>query len=228
MSFISKKIRISYGVTVCNEAKELERLTNCLLSNIDDNDEVIILSDKSNVTAEVLSVIDKLEKSIRPIKHISYSLNGDFATYKNNLIDHATSDYLFQIDADEIPSTYLLKHLKWYLWIFRWKDCFRIPRVNYVEGITDEHIKKWNWKIDQKNRINYPDFQMRLFKLNKGIKWKNKVHETLINWSSKKKMPYRWTEKYCLYHPKQIARQERQNELYDKIGETVDKTKKDS
>ncbi len=217
MAFLFKPIKISYGVTVCNEAEELERLLECLVCNIGKKDEIIILSDKINVTTDVLAIIHKYLKADNRTKHITFALNSDFATFKNNLIESAKGDYLFQIDADEIPNTYLLKKIKSFLFIYRWYDCFNIPRVNYVEGITEEHIKKWNWKIDYRNRVNYPDLQMRLFKLNKEIRWKNKVHEVLINWSKVKKFPYKKNENYCLYHPKQIKRQEKQNDFYETI-----------
>lgn len=217
----SKKnaIKISYGITVCNESDELKKLLKCLTDNIDSNDEIIILSDKANVTEPVLDIISDFASRNEYIKHISFPLNSDFSRFKNNLITESCGDYLFQIDADEIPNISLLKKIKEFLYIHNNCDCFRIPRINIVNGISEEYIKEWNWKIDDKNRINYPDLQMRLFKLNKNIIWVNKVHEVLINYDKVKNLPHRETEQYCLYHIKEIQKQVRQNDFYNTISE---------
>lgn len=213
---LAKKINISYALTVCNEADELDKLLGILLTNMDSNDEIIILSDQSNVTDKVKHVIKRYEQQ-RPIKHISYPLAGDFATFKNNLIKAATKRYLFQIDADEFPHEVLFKKLKIFLFIHFYADCFYVPRVNMVEGISNSHIEKWNWRTEQSGRINFPDYQMRIFKLGKNIRWQNKVHERLVNYRSKKKLPCE-NEDFCLYHLKTIDRQEKQNALYDTMA----------
>lgn len=212
---IAKKISISYGITVCNEVDKLDKLLAMLLKNIDNNDEIIILSDKNGVTDEVKFVITYYQQQ-HPIKHISYPLAGDFATFKNNLIKAATKSYLFQIDADEFPHEVLIKQLKSFLFIHFYADCFYVPRVNTVEGISNSHIEKWNWRVEQSGRINFPDYQKRIFKLGKNIQWQNKLHERLINYRLKKKLPCK-NEDYCLYHPKTIERQEMQSAFYDSM-----------
>jgi hypothetical protein len=206
----AKKISISYGITVCNEALELGKLLFVLLSNIKHNDEIIILSDQTKVTIEVLDIIETYKTRIH---HISLPLNNDFASFKNNLIKYATKDYLFQIDADEIPSTILLNKLKLMLYLNKKSDCFYIPRVNKVNGFTTEHINKWNWQIDKYQRINFPDYQGRLFKLGKNIQWKNEVHEILTNYTCIDKFPEQ-NEEFCLFHTKEIQKQEIQNNFY--------------
>ena len=42
------------------------------------------------------------------IQVIEFPLNKDFASFKNNLKDHCSGDYIFQIDADEYPDEYLM------------------------------------------------------------------------------------------------------------------------
>lgn len=207
--------KISYGVTVCNEAEELDSLLERLVSYIDKKDEVIVLSDRSKITDAVQQVIDKYRDRI---KHISYPLDNDFSTFKNKLIDHASGDYLFQIDADELPNSILLKDIKQFLYLFKNRDAFFIPRVNYVEGVTEEYTKKWReFKgMDDKGRINYPDYQMRLFRLGKDIRWERKVHEIVVNFSGYLSLPAD-TEDYCLYHSKTLEKQIRQNEYYDTL-----------
>jgi glycosyltransferase involved in cell wall biosynthesis len=211
-------MKISYGITVCDEAEEIYNLLDYLYSNIDDNDEIIILRDMDKTTDVVTKVINQQIGLYKPnqIKVVESSLNGDFATFKNNLIEHADSDYLFQIDADEMPNSFLIENIKPILKVNSTIDCFYIPRVNKVDGLTPEHILKWGWRVDTEKRINFPDPQMRLFKLGKGIKWKNRVHEVLTGYQTVSTLPYD-TEDFCLYHIKSIDKQEKQNAFYDTL-----------
>ncbi len=165
-------MKISYGITVCDEAIELNSLLNFLLLHIDDNDEVIVLRDISKTNYDVHHILMEYTLAFRE-KGISYGimdteLNGDFATFKNNLISMASGDYLFQIDADELPNQFLIENIKPILKINTDIDCFYIPRVNKVIGLTSQHIQKWGWRVDEEERVNFPDPQMRLFKLNEN------------------------------------------------------------
>jgi glycosyltransferase involved in cell wall biosynthesis len=212
------QINITYGITVCDESEELNNLLTHLIPLIDNEDEVIVLRDISNTNNLVTKVIEAhTERFPNRIRTIERLLNKDFAAFKNNLIEHANGNYLFQIDADEIPNEFLIENIKAVININKEVDCFYVPRVNKVLGITEEHITKWRWSIDNYNRINYPDLQMRLFKLDKEIKWKNKVHEVLDNYKITTILPYEEDEDFCLYHIKTISKQEEQNKLYETI-----------
>jgi glycosyltransferase involved in cell wall biosynthesis len=212
------EIKITYGITVCDEYEELNNLLTHLLKRIDKEDEIIVLRDITKTNSRVTKVIDAhISQNPDRIRAISNKLNKDFASFKNTLIEHSTGDYLFQIDADETPNEFLIENIKSVIHINKNIDVFYVPRVNIVYGITKEHIQKWNWRVDEKERINYPDLQMRLFKLNKEIKWKNKVHEVLYNHETYTSLPYEEYEDFCLYHIKTISKQEEQNKLYDTI-----------
>jgi len=212
------QINITYGITVCDESEELNNLLTHLIPLIDNEDEVIVLRDISNTNNLVTKVIEAhTERFPNRIRTIEQYLNKDFAAFKNTLIEHANGNYLFQIDADEIPNEFLIENIKAVININKEVDCFYVPRVNKVLGITEEHITKWRWSIDNYNRINYPDLQMRLFKLDKEIKWKNKVHEVLDNYKITTILPYEEDEDFCLYHIKTISKQEAQNKLYETI-----------
>ena len=211
-------MKISYGITVCDEHEELDRLLLHLSTYIEEDDEVIVLRDMQKTNSQVTKVIAKyFEVFKNRFISLDFSLNGDFATFKNKLIENATGDYLFQIDADEVPHDFLIENIKQILRINQNVDVFYIPRVNKVSGITQEHIAKWRWNVDDQGRINYPDPQMRLFKLGKDIKWKNKVHEVLENYQINTILPYEDSEDFCLYHIKDIKKQEQQNSFYDNI-----------
>jgi glycosyltransferase involved in cell wall biosynthesis len=210
-------MKISYGITVCDEHEELNHLLYSMRPLLEDSDEIIILRDISKTNPEVTEVIDSHKEAYKnQLILIETRLNNDFATFKNQLLTWATGDYLFQIDADEIPNEFLIKNLKLILESNDEIDCYYIPRVNIVLGLTQSHIQKWGWNVDDKNRVNFPDPQMRLFKLNKDIKWKNKVHEVLDNYKTISALPYD-TEDFCLYHIKSIEKQEKQNNFYNTL-----------
>ena len=201
---------ISLAITVCNEHKELETLLDYLSDRALFPDyEVVIQIDKDNYTDDVVSVIVG-----RGIKHWFYPLNKDFASYKNELANHCEGKYIFQIDADELPSVELLNMLPSILESNPEVDVYLVPRINTVSGITEEHILKWGWRYEN-DRINFPDYQWRIYRNNESIRWKNKVHEVLEGYKQYASLPAQ--DEFCLIHPKNIKRQEKQNEFYNTI-----------
>ena len=105
-------MKISYAITVHNELREITELLNFLHPKIDKEDEIIIQYDTPNVSKEVLDYLKILESFHTQIKIVSFPLNKDFASYKNNLKKECKGDYIFQIDADEIPNEILIANLK--------------------------------------------------------------------------------------------------------------------
>ena len=206
---------ISYAITACNEHKELEWLLNMLDKHIRDEDEIVVQLD-TTATIEVKQVAEKYNVGTRYEYHrIFFGLNKDFASFKNNLKNHCTRDYIFQIDADEYPHPLLLLSLSQILEYNSSIDVFLVPRINTVEGLTEQHIKQWGWQLNEKGWVNFPDYQWRIWKNNNNIKWINKVHERLDNFKEYSALPQ--LEEYCLFHPKDIKRQEKQNQFYSTL-----------
>jgi hypothetical protein len=142
--------------------------------------------------------------------------NNHFADWKNKLTSLCSGDYIFQIDADEIPNGSLIASLPEILIQNPDNDVYLVPRVNTVEGLTDEHITKWGWRVNELGWVNYPDLQMRIWKNKPEIRWKNRVHEVLEGFVNYSPLPS--LEELSLYHPKDIKRQEQQNKYYDTIS----------
>jgi glycosyltransferase involved in cell wall biosynthesis len=205
-------MKISYAITVCNELEEIKRLVSFLLSNKRTEDEIIILLDHSNGKDEVYRYLLTLPSDIQLYRD---TFKGHFADWKNQLTSYCTGDYIFQIDADEIPNLTLIEHLPEILEMNQGVDVLLVPRVNTVEGLTQEHIQKWGWVIDDQGWVNYPDFQWRIYKNTPDIKWINKVHERLIGYKTISNLPQ--MEACSLYHPKTIERQEKQNDYYETL-----------
>jgi len=209
---------ISYTITVCNEDMELDRLLTLLGDNISDEDEIVIQMDTTAVTGAVRNVIDSYRDKLKNFKVIEFPLDKDFARFKNNLKTHCSKEWIFNIDADEMPCVILLQNIHEILALNPQIDMISIPRWNTVDGITDEHIRRWRWRYDELGRVNWPDYQTRLYKNKKEIVWKNKVHERLFGYEVSATANLPAEEVYCLYHPKSIERQESQNNFYSKIG----------
>ena len=205
---------LSYAIPVCNEWVQLEYLLDYLFKNKREQDEIVIQCDEGNTTSSVYQVLKQFS-DYKQLKVIEFPLNKDFASFKNNLKDACSGDYIFQIDADEYPDDYLMATVEEVIKMNDSVDVFWIPRINKVNGLTQEHISKWRWNVDQDGRVNFPDYQCRILKNVKRIKWKNKVHEVLTGHKSESHLPA--NDEYCLIHLKDIKRQEKQNELYSKL-----------
>ena len=206
-------MKISYAITVCNEFVEIQRLVNFLVKNKQQQDEIVILYDESNGDIEI-------ENYLR-----SHSVNGEFswhkdkfkghfADWKNKLASFCTGDYIFQIDADEMISPYMVDNLSMVLQ-YNSVDVLKVPRINTVEGLTQDHINKWRWGVNKQGWVNFPDFQWRVYKNNGEIKWINKVHEVLDGYRTMSYLPTE--EPWCLQHPKTIEKQEKQNSFYETL-----------
>jgi hypothetical protein len=207
-------MKISYAVTVCNEFIEIQRLVHHLLKNKRVQDDIVILYDSKNGNPDIETFLRSHSVNGEFMWHRG-EFEGHFADWKNKLNMLCTGDYIFQIDADELPNEELIKGLPYILEINQDKDVFRVPRINTVEGLTPQHIQKWRCNVDNKGWVNFPDYQWRIYKNTSDIKWKNKVHEVLEGYQSVTFLPAE--EEFCLYHPKTIDRQEKQNNYYDTL-----------
>tara|TARA_R100000278_G_scaffold121881_1_gene106767 strand:+ start:628 stop:1269 length:642 start_codon:yes stop_codon:yes gene_type:complete len=201
-------LKISYGITVHNEVDELERLLGKLLVNIDGEDEVVICVDGDDIG--VKDVI-KLYSIDSRVIHYDRKLDGNFADHKNSVIEKSSGDYIFHIDADEYPNKILLQQLKEILTIND-VDLIWIPRVNTVDGFTQEDVQKWGWRVDEKGWVNYPDYQARVFRNREDIRWTRPLHEYITGCKTYAHLPPH--EELSLYHPKTKEKQEQQNKFY--------------
>jgi hypothetical protein len=207
-------MKISYAITVCNELEEIKRLLNFLIQYKREEDEIVVLFDDSNSTKEMETLLHSYRNNKHITLHIDY-FGGHFADWKNKLTSLCSKDYIFQIDADELPNEYLIKLLPEILETNSSVEAYVVPRVNTVEGLTPEHIAKWGWHVNENKWVNWPDYQWRIYKNIPNIKWKNKVHEVLDGYKTMAQLPA--YEDLSLYHPKTIERQEKQNNYYNTL-----------
>jgi len=207
-------MKISYAITVCNEAVEIQRLVSFLLENKRYEDEIVILFDSKNGSNTVEEYLRSHSINGEFIWH-KKDFDGHFADWKNYLTSLCNGDWIFQIDADEIPHQTLIEYLPEIILSNPNNEVIRVPRVNTVFGLTEEYVRQWGWRINEEGWVNWPDFQWRIYKNHPKIQWKNKVHEVLEGYETWSNLQE--TEEFSLYHPKDIERQVKQNNYYNTL-----------
>ena len=206
-------MKISYSILTHNETDSLLDLIHFLMEHKDEEDEIVILDDYSD-NPKTKEILDSAV-SIYEIKFEQRHLLKDYAGQKNHLTRMCKGSYIINIDADELPNKWLMKNIKTILEANPSIDLYWVPRVNTVDGLTQEHIDKWHWQVNEKGWVNWPDYQGRIWRNRPNILWKNPVHEILEGYKEHTFLPAE--EEFCFYHPKDIDKQEKQNKFYEGI-----------
>jgi hypothetical protein len=202
---------ISYAITVHNEDKSLTILIDRIYEYIRLGDEVVFLDDYSD-NPRTLTILSE-HKNVHKRK-----LNLDFSAQKNYLNSKCKCNYIFQLDADELPTRKLLTTIPSIIEKNPRVDLFWFPRQNQFSGATSEHIKRWNWKLDSNGNINYPDYQGRLYKNNPRIRWGRRLHERILGCSRYTLIPTH--NDLDIIHSNPVEKQVRSNENYIKYFST--------
>jgi glycosyltransferase involved in cell wall biosynthesis len=208
-------MKLSYAITVCNEFDEIIKLLTQLLNYKSDNSEIVVLLDTPKASEELIEYLE-LQANADKITLIESEFDSDFAQWKNFLNSQCKGEWIFQLDADELLSPNLIVNLEDILDANVDKEMIAVPRINIVNGLTEEHVQKWGWNVNERGWVNFPDFQTRLYKNNsEKIGWNGKVHERIVGFESYTSLPT--DELYCIKHIKEIAKQEKQNNYYDTL-----------
>ena len=206
-------MRLSYSILTHNETDSLLKLINFIMEHKDEEDEIVILDDYSD-NEKTKEILDSAV-SIYEIKFEQRHLLKDYSGQKNHLTRMCSGDYIINIDADELPNKWLMKNIKEILEANPSIDLYWVPRVNTVEGLTQDHMQQWGWNVNEKGWINWPDYQGRIWRNRPNIMWTKPVHEVLTGYKEHTYLPQE--EEFCFYHPKDIDRQEKQNKFYEEI-----------
>ncbi len=150
-------VKISAVISAFNEEKKLE---DCLRSLIW-ADEIVVVNNSSTDKTEKIARKYTSKVYNRP-NLIMLNINKNFGFSK------ATGEWIINLDADERVSPELTKEIKTYLRSNGGGfDGFEIPRKNLIFGKWIQHGIWW------------PDYQIRLFKKNKGKFPCQHVHEKI-------------------------------------------------
>ena len=205
-------MKISYGLTVCNESEEIKNLIDFIIEHKQQDDEIVVVYDQNRVTDDVMDVLN----GYKQINSHPFNFQQNFLENKNFLNSKCNGDYIFQLDADEVPNELLIKSLKPIIEANEGIDLFITPRKNLVEGLTPEHIQKWRWNVNDKGWVNWPDAQKRIYRNTPEIQWTGHNIDGMVSgYKTYADLPME--EPFSITHNKTIDRQENQNNRYDKI-----------
>jgi hypothetical protein len=172
-----------------------------LLKVKDAEDNVIVVVDSLHTTDKVARVIDHFKDLITVYER-------PFDTFIKNAqfhIEKATGDYVFSIDADEMPQEALIRNFKKVL-TDTGADVVWIPRINIHPGGTQEFFQEYKFHVNENSWINWPDYQGRLFKKNNKITWGyDEIHPKLVG--SEKSVQLQANPQIALWHIKSIEKQ---------------------
>ena len=204
-------MKISYSMLVHNEDKTLEKLLKFLVKWKHEDDEIVILDDYSD-NEKTKQILD-FYVSAHDIVYEERNLLGDFASQKNYLKGMGSGDYSFNLDADEMVSRWLIQNVHEIIDGNEGIDLILLPRINTVDGITQEHCRMYGYRLDENGWINFPDWQGRIFRNRPNIRCEKKVHEQITGFKTYATLP---TDKpFCILHPKTIEKQVEQNRFYN-------------
>ena len=206
-------MKVSYAILTHNEDKELKKLLDFLIKHKDEDDEIVILDDYSD-NQNTLEILD-FYVSTYDIIYEQRHLLKDFANQKNYLTRMCKGEYIINIDADELLHKQLMINLKTILKSNPTIDLYYVPRVNTVDGLTEQHVKRWGWRVDNQGWVNFPDWQGRIWRNRPNIRWEKPVHERLVGFKEYSHLPAE--KEYSIIHHKEIKRQEKQNKFYEEI-----------
>lgn len=200
---------LSVAICYCGEEREFGNLM-CFLSEVIDPEktEILVLVDTTKVDPD----FGNLRTEYPFAKFFGRDFDGHFANHKNFLSEQCQGEFIFNVDADEIPSEVLLKNLENYEGPH---DLLAVPRINVCPGYTQAFLDRWGFNLNDAGWINWPDWQGRFYK--KGLQWDGNVHEKLTGYTSVAHLDA--DPRVSLIHVKDVKRQNKQNESYARLTE---------
>jgi hypothetical protein len=202
-SRVSSTMKISYAITVCNEARDLYSLLNFLKTVKDPEDEINILLDSAHTTESVRNVLKLFSDTIVVNER---DFDGDFAEHRNFHLKKCSGEYIFIVDPDEMPKEKLIKSIKSVI-EESGADLITVPRINLHPGCTQEWLDKYKFKTNELDWINWPDYICRVFKNDPDvIKYGNKLHENIVG--ATKVISLKSDPSIAVWHIKSIDKQD--------------------
>jgi hypothetical protein len=186
-------------------------------------DQSRVLDLETEVYHENVSIVSELGKKY-PISIHFYNLDGDFAQFRNSL-NHMfpIGSWALHLDSDElVGDTFFPKVVDLITMLnsraYETVDLIWFPRENYVKGITQEYIRQNGWKLDQQGRINFPDFQGRMYRLTGKTRWVGEVHERIEGFRDFSSVLDDVHNDFYINHTKTFEKQIDQNRFYEQLG----------
>ena len=102
-------MKVSYAICVCDEHREIDALVSFLLKVKDAEDEINVLMDSNKATQKVRDVLASYGESIVVNER---AFDGKFSDHRNHHATLCAGDYIFVVDADEMPQEALVRNIK--------------------------------------------------------------------------------------------------------------------
>ena len=201
---------LSYLVTCHNETDSLEKLLSKLIEYKKDNHEIVLLDDYSD-NPKTLEIIQTFKDKINFQQH---KLDKNYGNHKNYGIDLCKGEWIFQLDADEVPTDGLLENIDLIIESNSKNEVLWLPRLNYFIGVTDLDVMTWGWQLND-GMINFPDYQSRLYQNLPHIRYERRLHEKVEGFKSYVFIPPQ--KDYAIIHEKTIEKQRETNVNYNKL-----------
>jgi hypothetical protein len=193
-------MKITYSIQVCNESRELFSLLNFLCKLKDPEDNINVVVDSLHTTDKVKLVTDHFKSDITVYEK-------PFETFYKNVTFHktkATGDYIFHIDADEMPQESLILGMKNVI-KSSGADTISVPRINIHPGATTKFLTDMQFHVNQCGWINWPDYQSRVYRNCDEVTWTDELHTKLTGGSA---IALQADPLVALWHIKSIEKQE--------------------
>lgn len=179
---------ISYTVVVQDELNAVKRLHHTIQVCKKPEDESIAV----HLYREERELDDPIHVEIKEYlmdnfdTYCNYKNENIISHLKNYVLDLATKDYAFLLDANEFVTAQTLA-----LWNNVIKnepeyDIFWTPRVNIDYTISQkEKEDKYGLRLNERGWINWPDNQPRIIRKNAGLIWEQHERGIRINGAKK-------------------------------------------
>jgi glycosyltransferase involved in cell wall biosynthesis len=182
------------------------------------SNELVILDDISTDDSTIKKINEAHEKYNAKVVYNSLfdGQEHHFGRHKTFGSRACSGEWIFLIDGDEYPHPTLLDNIEEILDLNKDVDLIKVPRLNYIEGMTNADVLKWGWRVQEiegKRYINPPDYQHRLYKNSQVIYWTGRLHETIEGAAVISDLPF--DPHLCLVHNKTIRKQTEQNVFYN-------------
>lgn len=200
---------LSYLITCHNEGDSLNELLTKLSNSLKHNHEIVVVDDHSTCE-KTLSILQAFAEKAKIHKH---KLDNHYGAHKNYGIEQCSGQWIFQLDADELPTDALLQHIDAILEANDASEVIWLPRCNKFVGVTQKDIDDWGWRM-HKGMVNFPDYQSRIYKNLPYIRYQKRLHERVEGNKSYVMIPPQ--EEYAIIHTKTIEKQRESNNNYMK------------
>jgi SAM-dependent methyltransferase len=171
---------ITYIILLKDEIEQVKSLVNHILTHKHSADSILILAEQDSTPSAFFDFYDNPQIRIEP-----YTFSGDFSEMRNYATDLCDSAWVFQIDADELPSQTLVGEIHTLIETIEKEhsevEVLRVPRINHITGLTKEIIEKYSMEahLTPEHWFHWPDFQPRIYRTTPNIKWIFPIHETI-------------------------------------------------